>query len=743
MTVSPFVRRPPRLIAGLALGLAFAIGLNGCSEPQPAPTVGGATPAEATPVEGIAAKSAPADAIPHAAGKAAAPAPAAEPTADGAAEVADALSGLPANLRESFAELPDLYAAKDGDAAAAARAAIGLQRAGIRAMDFSDDRGYALLGYSGEAALAAGDALDPQLAAAFYYNAACANGRGDDTAAATAFLDRAAGAGFSDWNNAATDPDLDALREIPGFDARLVAWKETAARAKPTAPSVASSGRTPTPAPSGSSESGTESGAVDLFPFDFAYRDLTGQTHRLSDYAGKVVVVDFWGTWCPPCRAEIPSFIRLQDAYAEEGLQILGLNYRDEVPEIRQFVVENGLNYPTGPGSDDIRALVPGFRGYPTTVFVGRDGKVKEVLVGAHSFAKLDGIVRDLLAQTVEPTAAELARWPEVPEVPAVSDLKKAQRLTDDLADAGPARETLETHWDDQYADADAAAQVATALGDLVTKANEAGGTAAIAVPPHAGEIAARLAVAQPPAEGEKALFARLFVDAAVALARRNESAEATTFLERAAQFGWTDWEMVERESAFNSFRDDADFQKRLARWTGGEAPGSTGSGGGGPSGNLDPIEQAQADLGAGESFPLSFVFRDLDDQRHRLKDYRGKVVVVDYWGTWCPPCRAEVPHLVALQERYGDDGLQILGLNYNEKAKSDVADFAAEHGVNYPVGIGNKMAKEAVPGFRGYPTTVFVGRDGKVRLSVTGARSEEYLETVVRALLEEPGGEG
>ena len=95
------------------------------------------------------------------------------------------------------------------------------------------------------------------------------------------------------------------------------------------------------------------------------------------------------------------------------------------------------------------------------------------------------------------------------------------------------------------------------------------------------------------------------------------------------------------------------------------------------------------------------------------------------------------------MQERYGDDGLQILGLNYKEKAKSDVADFAAEHGVNYPVGIGNKMAKEAVPGFRGYPTTVFVGRDGKVRLSVTGARSEEYLETVVRALLEEPGGEG
>ena len=550
MTASPFVRRAPRTTAGLASGvtLAFAIGLGGCSETAPAPTVGEATPIEPVKAAPVEAES---DGVPRrvpvetpvAADGGAGGMNSAEPEADGAAEVANVLSGLPANLRESSAELPALYAAKDGDAASAARAAIGLQRAGIRAMDFSDDRGYALLGYSGEAALAAGEALDPQLASAFFYNAACANARGGDTAAATAFLDRAAGAGFSDWNNAATDPDLDPLRAIPGFDARLVAWKETAAAnaASPTAPAMASSGRTPTP--SGSSGSG----AVDLFPFDFAYRDLAGQTHRLSDYAGKVVVVDFWGTWCPPCRAEIPSFIRLQDAYAEEGLQILGLNYRDEVPEIRQFVVENGLNYPTGPGSDDIRALVPNFRGYPTTVFVGRDGKVKEVLVGAHSFEKLDGVVRDLLAQTVEPTAAELARWPEVPEEPAVSDLKKAQRLTDDLADAGPAREALETHWADQYANADAAAGVATALAELVKQANEAGGTAAIAVPPHAGEIAARLAVAQPPAEGERALFARLFVDAAVALARRNEAAEATTFLERAAQFGWTDWDVVER----------------------------------------------------------------------------------------------------------------------------------------------------------------------------------------------------
>ncbi|MEM9702913.1 MAG: TlpA disulfide reductase family protein, partial [Planctomycetota bacterium] len=118
---------------------------------------------------------------------------------------------------------------------------------------------------------------------------------------------------------------------------------------------------------------------------------------------------------------------------------------------------------------------------------------------------------------------------------------------------------------------------------------------------------------------------------------------------------------------------------------------------------------------------------------------YRCSVVVVDYWGTWCPPCRAEVPHFIALQEEYGDRGLQILGLNYKEDSVSDVAAFAEENGINYPVGIGNKRAKSAVPEFGGYPTTVFVGRDGTVRLKVTGAKSKAYLEAVVKALLDEP----
>ncbi|MEM9701064.1 MAG: hypothetical protein AAF907_01315, partial [Planctomycetota bacterium] len=95
---------------------------------------------------------------------------------DGAAEVTAVLSGLPEYLQKAGEKLPQLYARRTGDPAAAAEAAVGLQKLGIQAMDFHEARGYALLGYSGEAALAAGDRLEAAQAAQMFYNAACANG---------------------------------------------------------------------------------------------------------------------------------------------------------------------------------------------------------------------------------------------------------------------------------------------------------------------------------------------------------------------------------------------------------------------------------------------------------------------------------------------------------------------------------------------------------------------------------------
>jgi peroxiredoxin len=107
----------------------------------------------------------------------------------------------------------------------------------------------------------------------------------------------------------------------------------------------------------------------------FALVDLNGQSVSLMDFRGKVVVLDFWATWCPPCRREIPDFVGLQTAYGPQGLQIVGIAL-DEPEKVMTFARENGMNYPVLIGSDDVVAKYGGIEGIPTTFIIDRSGKI-------------------------------------------------------------------------------------------------------------------------------------------------------------------------------------------------------------------------------------------------------------------------------------------------------------------------------------------------------------------------------
>ncbi|MHB8973371.1 MAG: TlpA family protein disulfide reductase [Pirellulaceae bacterium] len=148
----------------------------------------------------------------------------------------------------------------------------------------------------------------------------------------------------------------------------------------------------------------TETRSTPTFSLDFTVTDVQGQTHRLTDYRGKVVIVDFWGTWCPPCRAEIPSFVRLQEEYGPQGLQIIGLSYEKSAPKlatrtVQTFMAANGINYPCALGTRDILTQVPGFQGFPTTVFLDKTGRVRALESGLHKYEYLESIVKQLLAE--------------------------------------------------------------------------------------------------------------------------------------------------------------------------------------------------------------------------------------------------------------------------------------------------------------------------------------------------------
>jgi thiol-disulfide isomerase/thioredoxin len=144
------------------------------------------------------------------------------------------------------------------------------------------------------------------------------------------------------------------------------------------------------------------------FKFDFKLPDLNGKIVTLADFKGKVTIVDFWGTWCPPCRKEIPHFIELLKKYKEKGLEIVGLTYEqiDDKAEakdtIKTFVKENRVPYACLIGDDKTQDQVPNFEGFPTTLFVDRTGKVRLKLVAYNPMATLEAIVSMLLDEATE-----------------------------------------------------------------------------------------------------------------------------------------------------------------------------------------------------------------------------------------------------------------------------------------------------------------------------------------------------
>jgi thiol-disulfide isomerase/thioredoxin len=126
---------------------------------------------------------------------------------------------------------------------------------------------------------------------------------------------------------------------------------------------------------------------------------------------------------------------------------------------------------------------------------------------------------------------------------------------------------------------------------------------------------------------------------------------------------------------------------------------------------------------------------RDINGRELRLSDYKGKVILINFWATWCPPCRAEIPELIKLQRKYQNEGLQIVGITYPPEELSEVKRFAQILKINYPIAIGTKANRELFSTSETLPLTVVIDRNGSVTEVVEGVMYPEEFDQKVKPL--------
>jgi len=136
-------------------------------------------------------------------------------------------------------------------------------------------------------------------------------------------------------------------------------------------------------------------------------------------------------------------------------------------------------------------------------------------------------------------------------------------------------------------------------------------------------------------------------------------------------------------------------------------------------------------------SLAPDFSLETLDGKTMRLSDLRGKAVLLNFWATWCGPCKIEMPWFVELQKQYAAQGLQIIGVAMDDASKEDIGKFVKDMGVNYPILIGKESVGDQYGGVPALPESFLIGRDGKIVDKIIGLRGKAEIEDAIKKALD------
>ncbi len=225
-------------------------------------------------------------------------------------------------------------------------------------------------------------------------------------------------------------------------------------------------------------------------------------------------------------------------------------------------------------------------------------------------------------------------------------------------------------------------------------------------------------------------LVAQCVYNEACTFAIDGKNDEALKSLKESFELGFSDIDLAETDSDFGDLLEADEFKAIIK-----EAVKKAAA---------KKIEELKKSVAEFEPYEFDFDLQDVDGDNIKKVDFKGKVLIVDLWGTWCPPCRREIPSFIKLKKNYRGK-LDVVGIAYeraddDEEALENVQEFMEDHDMNYRCALGTKELKAQIPDMRGYPTTLFIDATGKVRMELVGFRTYAELELVFKEIMKEDG---